>query len=135
MVQNVRLGDRTVPLALIEAYVRHLRKRRVGDVNAYEYERQRLHNAIFQAAGFKDHRPGIGNVTARKQAAMVVTGMIRDKPLERFNNALDRLVDASLLCPTCGYSTDRELRCLGCGKFISVTTNIEQLHKLAAKKK
>jgi hypothetical protein len=134
MVHTVKLGDRTVPLSLIEAYIRHLRKRRVGDVNAYEIERQRLHNAIFLAAGFQNYHPDLGNIPARKLAAMVVVGSIKDRKLERFNTALDNLVDKSLTCPACGSSMDRDMKCLGCGKFISVETNIQQLRKLAAKR-
>ena len=75
----MRVGERVVPAEVIVDYCNHLRGSRIiakrMGIEGYEYERQRLHNRIFLAAGFKDTQWG----TARRTAAWFGTMTFRDK--------------------------------------------------------
>jgi len=109
-----------VPLEPIEEYIRHLRQRHIKNLSMYEYERQRLHDNIFTAAGFESG-------TNEYDKARIV---YRESP---FGDALSRVLTMVFACPKCRYSTDRDNKCMQCKEFISVEDNSSTLERIAAK--
>ena len=107
-----------VDMAPIRAYVRHLRKRHIADIMAYEYERSRLHDKIFNAAGFRS-----GNEDYNKARIIY-----RES---EFGRELDHMLTRVFGCPKCRYSANRDGNCPQCGDFISVEDNLNTLEKLA----
>jgi len=107
-----------VDMAPIRAYVRHLRKRRIENISAYEYERQRLHDKIFTAAGFRS-----GNEDYNKARIIY-----RES---EFGQELDHILTRVFACPKCKYSANRDSNCPKCGDFISVEDNLNTLEKIA----
>jgi hypothetical protein len=107
-MEYARIADRIVPMSVIYEYVDHqlrskTRLKALG-YSGYEYERARLHNNIFLAAGFTDTRWG----TARKTAAWFATMGYRDTSMRndpdigydaelvKFNSELDYYVGRML---------------------------------------
>ena len=103
-MEYIRISEYVVPKDVVDEYIEHIirshaRVRHLG-FSGYEYERARLHNAVFLAAGFKDTRWG----TARKTAAWFSTmtpadSRMRTDPdigyddnLVQFSEKLDELV-------------------------------------------
>lgn len=107
-----------VDLSPIRAYVKHLRKRRIENLGAYEYERQRLHDAIFNAAGFRS-----GNEDYNRARIIY-----RES---EFGQELDHLLTRVFGCPKCKLTLNRDNKCYECGEFISVEDNLNTLERLA----
>jgi hypothetical protein len=91
------VGGKLVPVRDLVNYANFLRgssifAKRLG-VEAFDQERARLHNKIFNAAGFKDTQWG----TARKTAAWFSTMTFRDTSMKAdagFDQALVDFKDA-----------------------------------------
>lgn len=131
--KEITIGGRKTPLAPIEAYIKHLRLKRIGDCQAYEWERSRLHNAIFNAAGLPDK--------AGTRARIIGYSGCRgdeDAPYKAFNDDLETVLCHALACPSCGYTlrydqTCGNPRCQNFGKKVTALDNIKTLREMAKK--
>lgn len=99
----LEISGKPVPVEDLANYANHLRgapiiAKRMG-LEAYDQERTRLHNKIFNAAGFKDTRWGNARQTAYFFASMNTfrDAAMReeagyDQNLVDFNEALDEVI-------------------------------------------
>jgi hypothetical protein len=81
-MQYLRIGGRLVPEDAIYEYIDHhvrsvTRVKQLG-YEGYDTERARLHNAIFNAAGFSDTRWGSARKTANWFSTMRGSSMVND---------------------------------------------------------
>lgn len=113
----ITLAGNPIKIETISTYIIHLRAGDKGNIDAYEQQRRKLHNAIFLEAGFWD----IGNCPAR----VVQQG-------SEFANALSSLLCDILACPKEGHgTTDRNSYCFHCGKFITLEDNLTTLYNIS----
>lgn len=143
---TIIIAGRKTPVAAIEAYIRHLRTHRIVDVQAFEWERSRLHNAIFNAVGLVNLGPGSDN-TARQLGYfaeslgksspddMFEVRGVDVRPYGAFNSALEDLLCRVLACPKCGITLQRDLSCRKCEIQVTVEDHIEVLRHLAKTQK
>jgi hypothetical protein len=118
LCDKIIINGLPVDMAPLRAYVKHLRKRRIENLSAYEYERQRLHDKIFTAAGFRS-----GNEDYNKARIIY-----RESD---FGEELEHILTRAFACPKCKYSVDREDKCMNCKEFISVEDNLNTLERIA----
>lgn len=120
-MQTIRIANHTVKLSAIKAYIVHLKKRKLGDTQEYEYIRARLHNAIYLSAGFRDSDKTFcgAHIPARVIA--------KDSP---FGDAIDSLISMIRTCPRCHTTSDRNYYCFKCGKFITLKDHFRNLDEL-----
>jgi hypothetical protein len=107
-----------VDVAPIRAYVKHLRKRNIENIGAYEYERQRLHDKIYTSAGFRS-----GDKDFEKARIIY-----RESD---FGKELEHILTRVFACPRCKITPNRDGKCYECGEFISVQDNLDTLEKVA----
>lgn len=107
-----------VDVAPIRVYVKHLRKRHIENIGAYEYERQRLHDKIYTSAGFRS-----GNEDFEKARIIY-----RESD---FGQELEHILTRVFTCPKCKLTPNRDGKCSKCGEFISVYDNLNTLEKVA----
>lgn len=126
---TIIISGRSVPLAPIEAYLRLLRIVR-KDIATFDYERSRLHNAIFNAAGLSD--------SPSAKARIIGYGAQYAKPGDRdyeyglFNDKLEDVLCHALSCPTCNTTVSYKQRCNNprCPDFDRHVSGLDAVRKL-----